>query len=46
MTGQTVIKRVKTDSTEIRFVLKDNTETIATFWQEAINKTYTYLYKV
>ena len=43
--GQTLIKRVKTDNSEIKFVLR-TTQTIADFWTDPTVHTYNYINKI
>lgn len=45
MVGQTLIKRFN-DPTDIKFALKPDGTSIATFWADPIAHDYDYLYKL
>ena len=46
MEGKALIRRVKTDNSEILFTLKEDSESIADFWAGRVGKAYVYLYEV
>ena len=43
--GQTLIKRIKTDNSEIKFALR-TTQTIADFWSDPTVHTYVWIHQV
>jgi len=44
MSGQTLIKRVKSDNSEIKFVVRPKEETITNFWEDPTQHEYKYIH--